>query len=268
MSRNGLRAGCVVLLGAVMLAGCAGPGRLTAGGTQSDAGPVIGEVGPARERARAHTELASAYYRRGNMGVALEEARLALAADSGYAPAYNLLGLVHMDLRENDQAQEAFERALRLNSNDPDTNHNFGWFLCQTGREEEGIRHFLAAVRNPLYGQPQKTYALAASCALQKNNQRDALEFLDRSLRLDPNYPPALISLAQLKYRRGELDEARRLVARYNKQVEPTAESLWLAVRIERRLGDRGAEIGYATQLRRRFAGSREYQKMQKGDFE
>jgi type IV pilus assembly protein PilF len=257
----------LALLAVLQLAGCAGSGSFDSA-RPTDPGPVIGEVGPPRERARAHTELAGAYLSHGKVGVALEEIRLALNADSSYAPAYNLLGLAHMDLRENRQAEEAFERSLRINPNDPDTNHNFGWFLCQTGREEDGVRHLLAAVRNPLYALPQKTFALAAVCVLKKNNEKDALEFFDRSLRLDPTYPPALLGLAQLKYRRGELGDARALVGRYNKSVDPTAESLWLALRIERRLGDRKAEGTYATQLRRRFSGSKEYQDMQKGRFE
>ncbi len=252
-------------------AGCAGglPGSFdNLPASDADSGAIIGDVASARDRARAHTDLAAAYYGQGRMGVALEEVRLALTAEPNYAPAYNVLGLVHMDLRENAQAQQAFERSLQINPNDADTNHNYGWFLCQTQREEQSIRYFLLAVRNPLYAAPQKSYVLAATCALRKNNERDALEYLDRALRLDPNYLPALISMAQLKYRRGDLDDARIAVERFNKLVEPTAESLWLALRIERKLGHRSAEAGYATQLRRRFAGSREYQELQKGRFE
>lgn len=233
-----------------------------------DTGPTIGEVGPPRERARIHTELASTYLQAGNLGVALAEARTAVAADSSYAPGYNALGLVYMDLHENDQAETAFERSLRLSPGDADANHNYGWFLCQTGREEESLRYFLRAVRNPLYAEPQKSYVLAAVCAQRKHNDRDALEFLQRALRLDPNYLPALLNLAQLKYRLGNLDEARTLVGRYNRLVDPTAESLWLALRIERRLGDYTAAATYASQLRRRFAGSKEYQQMQKGQFQ
>jgi type IV pilus assembly protein PilF len=256
----------ILVVAAIQLAGCAG----SSGGPDSreDTGAIIGEVGAPRERARAHTELAAAYYGRGNSGVALEELRLALAADSNYAPAYNLLGLVHMDLRENDKAEDAFERSLRINPSDPDANHNFGLFLCQTGHEEQSIKYFLAAIRNPLYGLPQKSYTVAASCALKKGNEKDALDFLDRALRLDPTYLPALINLAQLRYRRGELEDARKLVVRYNKLIDPTAESLWLGLRIERKLGDHSAERNYATELRRRFAGSKEYQELQKGSFE
>jgi type IV pilus assembly protein PilF len=257
----------VALAAAVAFGGCSGSG-LGDGAQEIDTGPVIGEMGAPRERARIHTELASSYYQRGNLGVALTEARTAISADSGYAPAFNILGLVYMDLHENSQAQTAFERALQLSPNDADANHNYAWFLCENKHEEESIRYFLLAVRNPLYATPQKSYTMAAQCAQRKSKENDAIEYLQRALRLDPNYPPALMNLAQIRYRRGELDEARTLMGRYNKLVEPTAESLWLALRIERRLGDSSSVTGYANQLRRRFPGSKEYQEMQKGQFE
>ena len=67
----------------------------------------------------------------------------------------------------------------------------------------------------------------------------------------------------------GELEQnARKLVLRYNKLVNPSAESLWLALRIERKLGERNAESSYASQLRRSFPGSPEYQALQRGDFD
>jgi len=49
---------------------------------------------------------------------------------------------------------------------------------------------------------------MAAMCAMRKDNERDAHDYLERALKLDPNYYPALINLAQLKYRPGELDAA------------------------------------------------------------
>jgi len=262
--------GCfaAVLAAAAALSGCSSSpfsGDLPG---ESDGGAIISERASPRERARIHTELAGSYYQRGNLGVALSEGRIAVASDSGYAPAYNLLGLVYSDLRETRLAEEAFERSLAINPNDPDTNHNYAWFLCENKREDESIRYFLMAVRYPLYTTPQKSYTMAATCALRKGNEKDAYEYLERALRLDQNYYPALINLAQLKYRRGELDTARVLVARYNKLAEPTSESLWLAVRIERKLGDSTASTSYANQLRRRFPGSREYQELQKGKFD
>lgn len=265
--------GSVIL--ALMVAGCGGfagsePSMAmeTATSSASDSGAIIGEVSPPRERARVHTELAGAYYERGNMGVALEELRIALSADSTYGPAYNVLGLVHMDLKEFEQARESFERGLRLTPNDPDINHNFGWFLCQTGREELSLRYFMAAIKNPLYATPQKSYAVAGSCAMKKGNERDARDYFERALKLDPNLAMALLSLSQIRFRTGDLAEARRLVGRFNQLLEPTAESLWLALRIDRRLGDRAGEAKQSTELRRRFPGSKEHEDLLKGRFE
>jgi type IV pilus assembly protein PilF len=261
-----LRRGLAALLAAAALGGCAS--NKIGDVPEADTGAVISEQAPPRERARIHTELAGSYYQRGNLGVALSEARIAVAADSGYAPAYNLLGLVYSDLRETALAEEAFQKSLSINANDPDTNHNYAWFLCENKREQESIRYVLLAVRDPLYATPQKSYTMAATCAQRFGNDKDAIEYLERALKLDANYTPALISLAQLRYRYGELDRARNLVGRYNRIADPSAESLWLAVRIERKLGDSTASSSYANQLRRRFPGSKEYQDLQKGRFD
>ncbi len=221
-----------------------------------------------RTRARANTELASLYYERGNLGVALEVLRTATLSDTTYAPAHGMLGLVYMDLKENQLAQASFERALRYAPNDPDINHNYGWVLCQVGREPESARYFLQAVRNPLYATPWKSYSAAGQCALQKDNFKDAEDYFGRALKLDPDEPNSLLKMAVIKYRTGDVPEARRLVARYTRIVEPTAEGLWLGIRIERKLGDKSTENSYANQLRRRFPSSREYQQMQRGEYD
>ena len=235
---------------------------------ESTGGTIVGEVGDARNRARVHTDLAGAYYERGNMGVALDELRHATTADPSYPQAYELLGLVYMELKDARQAESNFERALRLSPNDANINHNYGWFLCQNGREKDSIKYFLQALRNPLYASPGRTYSTAGLCSLRGNNPKDAEEFFQRALRADPDDPTSLLQLAQIRFRQGNTEEARRLVSRYNKLVSPNPESLWLAVRIERKLGERVTEQAYATQLRRRFPNSAEYQSLQRGQYD
>jgi type IV pilus assembly protein PilF len=252
----------VALAALFLAAACATKEPDPAGGT------IVGEVSDARNRAKVHTELAGAYYERGNMGVALDELRQATTADSSYAQAYGLLGLVYMELKDPGQAESNFERGLRLSPNDADINHNYGWFLCQNGREKDSIKYFLQALRNPLYSSPGRTYSAAGLCSLRANNSKDAEEFFQRALRLDPDDPTSLLQLGQIRYRQGNIEEARRLVSRYNKLVSPNPESLWLAVRIERKLGERISEQSYANQLRRRFPNSAEYRSLQRGQYD
>jgi type IV pilus assembly protein PilF len=234
----------------------------------AETGQIVGEVGDPRNRARVHTELASVYYERGNYAVALDELRTAIAADSGYAQAYSMYGLVYTELKEKELAQSSFERALRLSPTDGDINHNYGWFLCQNGQPADSIKYFLQAVRNPLYQTPWRSYSAAGVCSQRSKNTQDAEEFFQRALKMDPDEPTALLHLAQIRYGQGGMEEARRLLMRYNKLVTPSAESLWLALRVERKLGERAVEQSYANQLRRRFPGSPEYQALQRGQFD
>jgi len=249
----------------LLVVGCATPQEQP---PSVDTGTIVGEVGDPRNRARLHTELAALYYSRGSMAVALEELRSAKSADPSYAPAYSMFGLVYMELKENRLAQENFEHGLGISPNDPDINHNYGWFLCQTGREAQSIAYFLKAIRNPLYPTPWRSYTAAGVCSLRMNKLADAEQFFQRALQLEPSEPTALLQMGQIRYREGNMYEARRYALRYNRMVPPTAESLWLAVRVERKLGDRTAEAGYANQLRRGFPGSREYQLLQRGAYD
>lgn len=253
----------------VLLQGCAGgPGGSPVEPSTDASGTIAGEVGDPRNRARVHTELAALYFGRGNLPVALEELRIATSADPTYATAYSMLGLVYSELRERQLAQTNFERALRLAPNDPDINHNYGAFLCQSGREEESIKYFLQAVRNPLYPTPWRSYSAAGICSMRKGNAKDAEQFFQRALQQQPDDPSSLLQMGHIRYRQGSLEDARKLVARFNRIQEPTAESLWLALRIERKLGERVAESSFANQLRRRFTNSREYQQLQRGEYD
>lgn len=263
-----MRPALLLLVEAVALAaaltGCAAP---RADGPRTDTGTIAGEVGDPRNRARVHTELAALYFERGNAAVALEELRLATGADPKYAAAYSLFGVVYMDLKENRLAEDNFQRALALSPSDPEINHSYGWFLCQSGREVNSIPYFLHATRNPLYARPWLSYSAAGVCSLREGKVKDADDYFQRALRLNADEPTALLSLAALRYDQGQMDDARRLITRYNKVVTPSAESLWLGLRIERRIGGRIAEQSYAEQLRRRFPGSPQARSLARGDY-
>ncbi|HZM37268.1 MAG TPA: type IV pilus biogenesis/stability protein PilW [Burkholderiales bacterium] len=247
------------------LSACAGsdPGGPTPPGAM-----VIGDVSDARNRARLHTDLAALYYGRGSMAIALEELRIAVAADPSYGPAHSMFGLVYMQLRETKLAEESFRRALSHSPNDSDINHNFGWFLCQTERAPESIPYFVVAVRNPLYPTPWRSYAAAGVCSQRMKNDKQAEGFFERALRLEPDDPTSLLQLGQIRYQQASFEDARELVGRFNRVVTPTAESLWLAARVERKLGQRVAERNYSTELRRRYPDSPEYQALQRGEFD
>ncbi len=259
----------ILIVCAILVAGCAGGGGGTSG--PGPASVPVSEQAPAgfaEKSAKTHTELGTLYLQSGNLAVALEEARIAAAVDPNYAPAYNLMGLVHVLLNQSAQAQAALERAIQLAPGDPQIANDYGWFLCQNGREQEAFKYFFAAAGNPLYRTPTKPYTNAGLCYLRIKDDKLAEENFQRALVMDGGNGQAIYHLSQLAFRRGDFFSARKYLAELHRQIEPNAESLWLGVRIERKIGDRQAENGHASQLRRKFAGTPEHQALLQGKYE
>jgi type IV pilus assembly protein PilF len=223
-----------------------------------------------RNRARIHTELGSMYFQAGNPGVALDELRIALSADSGYFQAYSVRGLVYASLKEFDKAEDDFRHALNLAPNDPEVNNNYGWYLCETGKERQSIAYFLNALKSPLYETPDRAYTNAGTCALKAGDLDGAQDYLLKALQLSRDGAmTARLQLAKIFYRRSIFEESRVYLNDALRMMEPpTAEALWLGLRLERKLGNRVAEGGYASQLRGRYPTSPEYQEFLKGNFE
>lgn len=254
--------GAILLI--VLLAGCSGTGMRNANEPLSTATPGS----DVRQRAKIRTELAASYFVEGNYAIALEELVTAVKADSSYAPAYSVRGLVQMRLGENEAAEESFRKALDLAPNDPEINNNYGWFLCQTGKEKDSFAYFMQAIKNPLYQTPEKSWVNSGLCAMRLRDYKSAADYLHKAHRPGRAGYVALYPLALLEYERGAYAQARGWLAELHRVLEPSAESIWLALRVERRLGDRGAEASYSAQLRRRFPESKEALELRRGNFE
>ena len=249
---------CMRSLGFFLLAlsvvGCTTSGGGSAGTPQQS-------TSLAHTRAKIHTELAAQYYQREQHGVALEELDIALQADPKYAPAFNLRGLVRMELHEFKEADADFRQSLRL-EDDAEAHNNYGWFLCQRGKEADAIEHFMQALKNPLYQTPEKAYLNAGMCSRKSGKMTEAEEFLGKALRLQPNLPEALLALAEFSFDKADYAAAKSYFMQFSQNnISPlTAENLWLAVRIERKIRDKKTEESYAAQLRQRFPDARETQ--------
>jgi type IV pilus assembly protein PilF len=254
----------LVLLGGVLV-GCAQKYGSWQGG---DEWPVEVEDSDARKRARLRLQLASGYFEQGQTGVALEEVRLALQIDPAFADAYNLRGLINMRLNDNRQAEDNFRRALNLNAKDANTAHNLGWLLCQVGRFPEAYDLFAQAVRQTAYAGRAKTYLIQGLCQVRAGNRGQAEASLKRSLELDPSNPAALYNLAALYNQNGTLQLAQPLLLQLNQSPLANAESLWLGIKVARRLGQTEDVRQLSEQLAKRFPQSTERSALQRGAYD
>lgn len=238
---------------------------------EASRGPIVPELSEdtdERRRARIRVELAASYYQQRNMSVALDEVRQAINADASYSPAYGLLGLIYMDLRENGKADESFRRGLKLAPEDSELNNNYGWFLCQTDRVKESFEYFTRASRNPLYKTPAKPLHNAGICALRAGDDKLGESYLKQAFQTDSRNPVAMFQLSEFYLKHNDLRQAMLYSRRLLSMYDPNAEALWLALRVERRAGDRDAEARYGSQLRRRYPDSRETAMLLSGQYD
>jgi type IV pilus assembly protein PilF len=219
-------------------------------------------------RAKVHTELAAQYYALRNYGTALKELAIAQAADASYPPAFNMLGLVHAALGEDRQAEAFFRKAVTLSPNYAEAHNNYGQFLCQRGRYDEALARFEEALKNPLFAAPEAALANAGFCALAKGDVNSAEPYLRRALARAPNQRLALLGMAELHLKLNNPYGARVSLEKLKPQGDLDAAGLWLALRVERQLGNPTAEAAYARQLRERFPESRETRWLQMGDYQ
>ena len=221
-----------------------------------------------QRRARIRMQLAIGYYEQRQMTVALDEIKQALLADPQFSDAYNVRALIYMELGEVRLAEENFLQAIRLAPNNPELNNNYGWFLCQNGRSSQSISYFESALKNQAYQSPAKASNNAGVCSLKLKDKVAAERYFSQAFKFDPSNPVTNTNLAKIYYENREYDRARFYIGRVTKADVMTAEVLWLAIKIEHKLGDRPAETSLATQLRRRHSNSPEYASYQRGAFD
>ena len=222
--------------------------------TSTESRPVTDAGGAdGRRRAEVHTALAGEYYSRGNYTVALAEVRMAVRDDPTYFPAYNMQGLVFMELREDAMARTAFDRALSLSPNNADVLNNFGWFLCTRNDSQRGLEMMRRAAMDTQYATPEKAWLSIGLCERRAGRAVEAEEALRRAVAIRPDMIGALYNLAQVTFERGATKDAEIYLARFLRVASPNLEALVLGVRIARANGDKASEDSYMQQLRRRF---------------
>jgi type IV pilus assembly protein PilF len=252
---------------AAALSGCAG--NAVQGGTQEL--KTASDQSVSDKRASIRLQLAVGYFQDGKLEVALDEVKQAIAINPEYADAYGLRALIYSQMGEMALADENYQRAVKLAPRNPDLANNYGSFLCQQGRGAQAMPYFESALKNPAYQSPVNALLNAGSCSLKLKNFAAAERYLLDALRYEPDHPITNANLARVYYERRDYQRAGFFINRVKttaKLDSLSAEVLWLAVRIDRKTGDKASEASLGTLLRRHHPGSPEYAALQRGAFD
>ena len=247
-----------------VLSGCASS---VAGANMNSDRVTESDEPEARKRARLRLELAVAYFDKGQTTDALDHLKQSIAADPSLFEAYNLRGLIYMRLNDIPLAEESFRKALAISPKAASVQHNYGWLLCQQGRFSESTQLFSSALANPAYGERAKTWMAQGLCQMKSAQPTDAENSFLRSYELDAGNPITAYNLSLLLYQRGEFVRAQFYVRRLNNSELANAESLWLGIKVERRMENRDAMAQLSAQLKKRYPQSRENLALERGAF-
>ena len=235
----------------VLLAGCAmQPSTDT---TTSAPAPSTGN-----KLAEVQTKLGIGYMGEGQLELAFSRLSRALELDANYSTAHNAMGLLQERLKNDQQAEFHYKRAVALSPTDSAAQTNYGSFLCRSGRYHEGEQRFLQALKNSLYERPELAYSNAGICVKTAGELDKAETYFRAALERNPKIPAALISMSELNVAKRQYLPARAYLQRYLEVARHSAKTLWLGVQIERELGDRRTEREYAMRLKTQYPDSSE----------
>lgn len=204
----------------------------------------------------SNTSLGLEYMNRGQYEVALGKLKRAVKEDPDYAPAQTVLAVLYERIGEKELAGKHYKKAYEASPKDGDVNNNYGVYLCQNGKYNEAIRHFLAALDDPFYSSPSIALSNAGSCALNAGELDRAEDYLRRALKIEPELPDALMNMSRLCFEQKEYLKARAFMQRYEAASGHSADTLLLAYRIEMASDNPKAANTYKLMLEHDFPDS------------
>jgi type IV pilus assembly protein PilF len=247
----------VLAVAAIGVAGCQGTSP-----TRDESGESVVPGAQAAGKEQVYIELAAAYLQEGQLGVALAKAQQAVLVNASSSNAHNVLGLVYERMGEAAKAEAEYQEALRLSPDNFYARNAYGAFLCKQRRFADSEREFQAAIDNPLNQTPWIALSNAAICAHDQGDRATAERQLREALQRNPRFAPALLRLARFAADGGDYQGARQYLERFATVSAPTAESLYLLVRVERQIGNRNKAVAYERMLKERFPDSVEIQRL------
>lgn len=221
----------------LLLAGCAYNGD-----TLPNAKPDL------HKAARLNTQLGIDYMRQGDNQRALTKLKRALSEEPGMAQAHAAIGYLYSQMGQPRNAEREFKKALEL-KNDPQAHNLYGVFLCGQNDYSRAFHQFHAAASDANNDSPEVALTNAGVCARRQSDDARARTFFHKALQNNTRYAPALLQMADLSYRQGKYQQAEGFMQRYQAVASSSAESLYLAYRIENALGHSDVANAYRRKL-------------------
>ena len=89
-------------------------------------------------------------------------------------------------------------------------------------------------------------------------NSLEAERYFLQSLQINTDYSPALLEMQKIRYEKGNMADAKAFLVRYQRVSQETAQSLFIAIKIENATGNNTLAEQYKQSLLSQFPLSQE----------
>jgi Tfp pilus assembly protein PilF len=142
-----------------------------------------------RKTAEIHHDLGVEALRGGRYPEALKEFEEALAADERFPEAHRGRGLVlDLGFGRPDDAERAYRRAVALRPDYSEAHNDLGQLLARTGRTDEAVKEFDAALANMYYREPFVARCNKGLAVYRGGRREEGLSLLKACVAGAPGY--------------------------------------------------------------------------------
>lgn len=154
------------------------------------------------------TDISIEHFKDSNLHDSMLAAQEALIKNPNNAVAWMMLGMNYQADGSADnlpKAKHAFEKAVKLDPNNPQIHNNYGQFLLKNRLLTQAVSEFRLAANVITYDSRESAYSNLGYTYLEMVKLGDnkakilAKESFDKALSLSNNYEPALLGLTQLQ---------------------------------------------------------------------
>lgn len=217
-----------------------------------------------KRAAELNAQLGLEYLNQGQFIRAKAKLEKAINFDPDNAQAYHYMAELYRRLKEYDQAEKYYQKAISIAPKDMYLQNNYGVFLCDQGLYEKAYTQFQNIINNPLYDARASAYENVGLCALREGKLQKAEEAFDAALKVNPRMPKSLLQLAQLSFDKGSKTQSFDYYKRYIAIAPQTPESLWLGILLENEKGNKNAVASYKVLLKGKYPDSDEAKRLKK----
>lgn len=210
------------------------------------------------EKAITYLNMGVRYLDMGELRFAKDNLEKALDWDSNNPDIHNAAAALYEKIQEPERAKSHYQTALRLSPENPQSQNNYGRFLCETGSYEEGMQYLKTALNMPLNNRRWFALTNSGRCLIKQAQKSEAEANFREALQLQPDYSPALLEMLKLTYNDGKYMSAKAFLQRYQNVAQANPEFLWYAMQIEYALDHKNLAEQYKTSLLNDFPSSDE----------